>query len=236
MPWLLDALLRQAAVIKDALPSFLFVWALTTVLLYLVFRHLYEDRLKSKDTLLATKDGLIDTLKAILALRAEEKPSKPQEPPINQSRAELEIRFGDSYVWKGLNTIRHRLCIFNVGPAVAEEVEVLITKMAPPPKAMLFRADFPYQLRGVDGNLGKHKINPKREEYFELCESWISTTNDLMIDGIDTKPRGSQSRFPMQPDEYWLVHVEVSCANADPKNAVLLFQHGDTSVVVSRVE
>lgn len=232
MQWLLNLLERQSAVIRDAFPSFVLVSLVAIAVLYILFERFYERRYKDR---IEDYKERIESLKERLA---ECESAKKQELPASQAPANLEIRFTDRYIKDRGNYQMYRIGVYNSGSATANEVEALIMKIVPAPESRMFRADFPYQLKGVDGNLGKRNINPDREEVFELCESWIggSTDKEVIIGKMDTKLSGEHFNFPMQANEVWRVYLEASGANTNRATAIFLFQPGDKWVMISRID
>jgi len=150
----------------------------------------------------------------------------------SQRRTDLEMRFPEGHNVIDGPIVHTRIGIENIGAVVAENVEVLLTMIAPRPKAQIFRGDYPYQLRDADGNLGKSNINPGRTVEYELVRSWISAENVLMVDGLDTKPNGH--RFAMEPDERWKVYIEIHSANANYLIESFKFTPGIIGVEVER--
>lgn len=160
------------------------------------------------------------------------------------SGPKLEIRFFPDvepyhFVERPHNEVHYRMGIYNHGPGPAVNVQARLVKITPCPSSPLFSADFPYVLRGTQGSVEDkigYSLNPKSEVHFELLCFWGSSTDEVIVDGIDTKRESRYSRFPIQDKERWRMEYEVSCANADMQKPFFDCKREGREVFVTSVE
>lgn len=135
---------------------------------------------------------------------------------------------------------RVRIGVVNLGPSLAENVEMLLSNISPRPRDMEFGADFPYRV--VRASVGRFEsrgcsINPHEEEKFELLIWWISGDNRFIVDGINTKARTTdvpRPRFVLERDERWQLSYTVTAANARRVEFSIIVKVEDGSVSVVR--
>jgi hypothetical protein len=155
---------------------------------------------------------------------------------VLRSRArasKLEVRHSQDAPYRYVRNqyTYHRIGVYNRGPGVAENVEVWLDDIAPPPREPIFRADFPYRVRRV-GHPNPEStgcpINPDAEEYFEIASSWISgSDNRLMVGGMDTKEDGEPFAVPFDVGESWVLKLRVSTATSEPLTAAIRMRAKD---------
>lgn len=156
----------------------------------------------------------------------------------------LQIRFNPDlepyrFAESLYDTTHYRMVVYNDGPGTADNLQVWLTAIAPRPQSPLFRADFPYAVRWSQGttkdNIG-YRLNPRSEIQYEFLFWWISSSNQLMIDGVDTKHEPRDARFPMEDTEIWRMDYEITCASEEPQKVCFLVKRDGQKVIVSRVE
>jgi hypothetical protein len=162
-------------------------------------------------------------------------------PDAPEPKPSLEVRFSDSEPYRFVevpNFTHYRMGIFNADPVGADNLCVELVAIKPRPKAEIFRADYKYRVRWAHGSTRDNagfNLNPQQEVLFELLWFWISSTGELMVDGIDTKQGSSLSRFAVRRGESWHMHYTITCRNSNPINVVFFVRRKKNALELSRI-
>jgi hypothetical protein len=142
----------------------------------------------------------------------------------------------------------YRVVIFTDGPAVAENVQLLLIDITPSPLDPGFRRDFPYVVARAGyqpdpARIGC-KINPKERELFEVMRWWRSGGGQMMVHGFDTKspiqplykglPSSMAGSFEVHSGEHWQLQYRASAANARPLEFTLTIRADNQAVRVGK--
>lgn len=101
----------------------------------------------------------------------------------------------------------------------AMNLDVWLVSITPRPKAVVFRANYPYRVKSAVGqqSAAGYTIGPGDEHPFELMKSWLGSEGKLMIDGVDTKQESWQAKFSMEDGESWVLRYKIAQANSSPR-------------------
>jgi hypothetical protein len=89
------------------------------------------------------------------------------------TRAALEVRIGsgDPYEMLVASWVHRRFCVFNLGPAIADEITVQLLAIHPRPNSPGI-LDFPLNVQGVGGlNANVFRLKPRNEAIFSVLEA-----------------------------------------------------------------
>ncbi len=152
----------------------------------------------------------------------------------------VEIRFGPDAPYRFVesmhDTTHSRMGIYNPGPSTVDNLQVWLIRITPRPLSPLFPADFPYAVRWAHGEnkdtVGYH-LNSKSETHYEFLSWWVAASNQLYVDGIDTKHEPRDARFPIEDGESWRMDYEVTCIGAEPQRVSFLVRRIGQGIFVS---
>ncbi len=193
----------------------------------------------------SSANGIIKTYSEQSApTRASTKPMDAGLDLVVTRGPRLEVRFipdTEPYRFVGPlhDTTHYRIGVYNDGPGTADNLQIWLIGITPRPSSPLFHADFPYAVRWAQGNVKDnigYRLNPRSEIHYEFLSWWISASDQLYVDGIDTKHDPRDARFPMQENESWRMEYEVTCANSGPERVAFLVRREGQQVFVLRLD
>jgi hypothetical protein len=145
-------------------------------------------------------------------------------------RTKLEVRYDHTPKYnfvpvEYLEKWFFRIGVYNRGDICAENVKVWLRSATKP--RCLTRNKFPYRvaLDGSEWGSDRNRpylieildisINPHEEELFIPIDAWRSGENKIVLDKIDTAPKGEGYRWTIEIDEKLELDYEVTSATAN---------------------
>jgi hypothetical protein len=144
-------------------------------------------------------------------------------------RTKLEVRYEHTPKYnfvpvEYIGKCYFRIGVYNRGDICAENVKVWLRRATKP--RCLTRNKFPYRVAHDGSEWGSNRnrqylieisdisINPREEELFIPIDAW-HIDNKLVLDKIDTAPKGEGYRWTIETDEKLELDYEVTSATAN---------------------
>lgn len=150
---------------------------------------------------------------------------------VKSSRTKLEIS-GPQLLKDHLGHDRWRFRVHNRGPATANNVQMWLQDINPPPRYSMWHADYPYPVSRVGKMLDDppSRINIGDEENYEVW-TWLGSDGNLYA-SIDTKDKLKQT--VIEPNEVLELKYELTAENADRGSFSIQLSVKDGALIMER--
>jgi hypothetical protein len=151
-----------------------------------------------------------------------------QELAVERAKvATLQVELRD---WQdGADDTEYRLVVGNDGPAVADNVEVVLRGVGPRPHDPEYRGTFPYRVPTALGDCGGRRINVDGEEVYRLLRISKDSLGFNQVWGAD----GWDVPTSLDSDERFSLYLRVSSANARAVDRLIVIRESNNRVTAT---
>jgi hypothetical protein len=150
------------------------------------------------------------------------------------SRAILKVGEPRFYQYEQTTTFHWRVNVINDGPASANNVQVSLCNINPPPISAAWHDDYPYPLvrTGLTLDSPTTPINSHDSQGFDLFMSYLNHVGGRFV-LLDTKSHGQNPTY-MEEGERWELTYKITSENSDPVIFSLELHIQNDTLIVER--